>query len=406
MTLSDAAELGSRIAALPAGEPLVRALADLPGVYVVGGAVRDLLLGGSPTDLDLVVEGEIEAVTHRLGGTVRGHDRFGTASVAVDGLSYDIARARRERYPHPGALPEVEPAGLAEDLLRRDFTVNAMAIAVGGGETGQLHAAPGAGEDLDARRLRVLHDASFIDDPTRLLRLVRYRTRLGFEIEPQTRSLAEEAVARGATDTVSGPRIGAELRLLASEPDPVAALAGLAELGLDRAIHPSFGLREPELARRAIALLPGGRRDLLALAVTAREVPAAELQMLLDRLAFEAGERTAIVAAATGGDRLARELASARRPSQIADVVGAAGPETVALAGALGGGEAAREWLVRLNAVKLEIDGADLIAAGIPEGPAVGRGLRAALAAKLDGQAAGRQAELEVALAAARESGA
>ncbi|HLY35212.1 MAG TPA: hypothetical protein VKU35_00700, partial [Candidatus Limnocylindria bacterium] len=370
MTLPAAGDLASRIAALPAGQPLVRALTDLEGVHVVGGAVRDLLLGGSPTDLDLVVEGEIGPVTERLGGTVRGHDRFGTATVVLDGFSYDIARARRERYPHPGALPEVEPAALAEDLLRRDFTVNAMAIVVGGGERGELHSVPGAGDDLDARRLRVLHEASFTDDPTRLIRLVRYRARLGFEIETETRSLAQDAVAGGAIETVSGPRIGAELRLLAREPDPVAALASLGELGLDRAIHPEFGLREPGLARRAIELLPpSGRADLLVLAATARGVPADELQPLLDRLAFEAGERTAIVSAAAGADRLADELASARNASGIAGAVGARGPETVALAGALGPADAAREWLERLSAVRLEIDGSDLIAAGIAEGP-------------------------------------
>ena len=191
---------------------------------------------------------------------------------------YDIARARRETYAHPGALPDVAPAPLAEDLERRDFTVNAIALALAGDRAGELTSVPPALEDLDARRLRVLHDQSFIDDPTRLLRLVRYATRLGFEIEPHTRALADRAIAGGALRTVSGPRVGAELRLLAREPDPVRALAGLGELGLDGAIHPGFGLEDADLARRALALLPdGGRRDRIALAVAAREVPAPEL---------------------------------------------------------------------------------------------------------------------------------
>src|SRR5205807_4985021 len=115
--------------------------------------------------------------------------------------------------------------------------------------------APLALEDLESRLLRILHDRSFLDDPTRLLRLVRYAARLGFEIEPHTRERALQALRSGALDTVSGPRVGTELRLLAREPDPVAALRALAELGLDRAIHQRFGLDEPDQARSALELL-------------------------------------------------------------------------------------------------------------------------------------------------------
>ena len=250
--------------------------------------MRDLLLGGTPFDLDLVVEGDAAAVAASLGGELKAFDRFGTATVVLDGFSYDIAQARRETYAQPGALPDVEPAPLAEDLLRRDFTVNAIALALAGDSAGELTAAPAALEDLDARRLRVLHDRSFIDDPTRLMRLARYASRLGFEVEPHTRELADAAVAGGALWTVSGSRLGAELRLLARERDPVAALRGLADLGLDRAIHPEFGIEDEELARRALALLPDdGRRDRLAVALAARRVPPAELGALLESLAFE-----------------------------------------------------------------------------------------------------------------------
>src|SRR5205085_8110891 len=121
----------------------------------------------------LVVEGDTRALADRL-GTARHHDRFGTVRVVLDGHTYDLARARAETYPQPGALPEVVPAGLEQDLLRRDFTVNALAAALGGAEPGALRAAPDAVDDLAAQRLRVLHDASFVDDPTRLLRVARY----------------------------------------------------------------------------------------------------------------------------------------------------------------------------------------------------------------------------------------
>lgn len=402
----DPTELLARVRALPAGEPVVRRLEGEPGVFLVGGAVRDLLLGGEPTDLDLVVEGDPARILARLDGEVVVHDRFGTSTATVDGRSYDIVRARAETYPRPGALPEVTPATLEEDLRRRDFTVNAIAIALGPGAAGELRSFPGSLDDLAARRLRVLHERSFIDDPTRLLRLARYHARLGFEVEPQTRRLVAEAAQRGALGTLTGPRIGHELRLLARERDPIATLRALRELGLDHAIEPRFGLEAPQLAGRALALLPSdGRRDLLTLALASRRLPAAELRRWLDWLGFQAGERDVIVFTATRAASLARELERAERPSEIATAALDAPPESVALAGALGAPDAAREWLERLRHVELQIDGRDLLAAGVPEGPAVGRGLRAAWKAKLDGRADSRDAELAIALQAARPSG-
>jgi tRNA nucleotidyltransferase (CCA-adding enzyme) len=319
--------------------------------------------------------------------------------VLLDGFHYDVARSRRETYAHPGALPDVEPAPLAEDLTRRDFTVNAMAIALNDGE---LHLAPGALEDLEARRLRVLHDASFVDDPTRLFRLVRYASRLGFEIEPDTLSLARAAIDGGALGTVSRPRVGAELRLLAREQDPVGGFVGLSELGLDVAVQPGFGLEDEALARRALDVLPADTgRDRLVLALAGRRVPAAELTRLLDAMAFEAEDRDAIVATSARAEDVAAALAAAQAPSEIAAAVAGAPAELVAIAGALGPESQAREWLGQLRHVRLSIDGRDLIAAGVPEGPAIGRGLRAALAAKLDRRACGRDQELAEALGAA-----
>lgn len=395
----------ARVRALPAARPLLARLRDGgPPVYLAGGAVRDVLLGGAPVDLDLVVEGDAADFAASLGGALKVHDRFGTSTVALDGHTYDIARSRRETYARPGALPDVEPAPVAEDLLRRDFTVNAMALGLAGETAGQLKAAPHALEDLDAHRLRVLHGGSFIDDPTRMFRLARYAARLGFDVEAQTRKLASAAVKAGAVSTVSGSRLGAEVRLLAREQDPVRAFSTLHELALDRALHPRFGLSDEGLAGRALALLPpDARPDRLVLALAAREVPADELPGLLDWLAFEAEDRDAIVASATRSEELARALGAAQAPSAIAAAVGGGPPELVALAGALGPDRPAREWLERLRHVRLAIDGRDLLAAGVREGPAIGRGLRAALAAKLDGGACDRDQELAEALSAAGE---
>ena len=175
-------DLLERLRELPGAQPLFDALADVPGVWIVGGAVRDALIGREPRDLDLVVEGDAAAAARRLGEDAVLHDRFGTATAVGE---VNIAATRRERYERPGALPEVElGVPLREDLARRDFSVNALAVRLA---DGALEALPGALDDLAARRLRALHDRSFLDDPTRLLRLVRYGARLRFQIEEETR---------------------------------------------------------------------------------------------------------------------------------------------------------------------------------------------------------------------------
>src|SRR3954452_4152746 len=205
-----------------APHPALDALAGEPGVYVVGGAVRDALLGRTPHELDVLVEGDATAVARRaaerLGGVATIHERFGTATVRAAGHAFDLVSARTERYPHPGALPDVTlGASAEEDLARRDFTVNAIAVRVA---DGALIEHPGAVADLEAGVLRVLHDASFRDDPTRLLRGARYAARLGFTPEPHTDAPAADAGPAGAVGAVTGARLGAELRLLLREPQP------------------------------------------------------------------------------------------------------------------------------------------------------------------------------------------
>lgn len=370
-------------------------------VFLVGGAVRDLLLEREPLDLDLAVDGPVGELTQRLGGAPEIYDRFGTATVIGEGLRYDIAQTRSERYTAPGALPEVRPAPITEDLQRRDFTVNAMALALTGPQAGELVTVDRALTDLEARRIAVLHDQSFTDDPTRLLRMARYRARLDFSIAPHTRMLAEAAVAAGALDTVSGTRIGNELRLLAAESDPVAAFAALHELGLDQAIDPllSFAPERQDLAAQALGHLPrDGSRAVLLLGVALLESEALNAATLLDRLEFSAADRGAIVDAATRSVVLADALRNAQTGSAIARAVGGAGVATVALAAAHGPLAQPQSWLTTLRHQTLQITGDDLIAAGIPEGLELGRRLAAARDAMWDGTASDRQSQLAVAL--------
>jgi tRNA nucleotidyltransferase (CCA-adding enzyme) len=321
-------------------------LATRDDTWVVGGVVRDALLGREPKDVDLVIEGDAAALAHQLGEVEEVHDRFGTVAATLEGITINVATARTERYPSPGALPEVEPAPLADDLRRRDFSVNAMAVD----NDGALHSVPGAEEDLAAGRLRVLHDRSFLDDPTRLWRLARYAARLGFGIEPETERLAREAVSSGALRTVSGPRIGNELLLALSEPDPVAALVAASELGLIE-----HGVPRQRIAEAIARLPPGeGHAGLLALgAIHAGR----DVRPWLDALGIPARERDVVVAVAH-----ARPVDS-DRPSEIARALHGQPVEVAAWVGAT-------DWLDHLRHVRLEIGGDDLLAAGVPQGPA------------------------------------
>jgi tRNA nucleotidyltransferase (CCA-adding enzyme) len=357
-----------RLRALPGLDRVREAAAGTP-VYLVGGAVRDLLLGRERTDLDVAVEGDAAALGRRLGGDVRAHDRFATATVQTNGVEVDLATARSESYPQPGALPEVRPATLTDDLARRDFTLNAMAVPLAGDP--ELIDPHGGLEDLERGALRVLHDRSFVDDPTRALRAARYAARYGFELDPDTERLLREADLA----TVSTDRVDAELRKLAAEPE----------------------------ARNGFELLD-------AWGLAPLDAGAAELIDAVSALA--AGESwsriadrdEAVLAAATGRKvGAARELAAARvgTPSEGVGLARGHDGVTLAVARALGA-----DWLDRYvdvwRDVRLDIDGSDLMEAGIPEGPAIGRGLAAALRAKLDGDVTSADDELRVALEVAR----
>jgi tRNA nucleotidyltransferase (CCA-adding enzyme) len=375
----DADLLAERLAAIPSLARVSDAAGGLP-VYLVGGAVRDLLLGLERTDLDIVVEGDATELARGLGGEELAGGRFATARATVDGVVLDLASARTESYAHPGALPDVQPGEIQADLARRDFTLNAMAIP--------LHRDPvlidphGGEEDLRAGLLRVLHAGSLVDDPTRALRAARYAARFGFELAPET-----ERLVRG-TDlaTVSSDRVEAELMRLAAEPNARAGFELLDAWGL-------------------VSLPEGGGEAIDAVAALLESEP---WQGVADRtLAVHAAATGRAPGAAAGLRDLresARELAAAspQRPSEAVELARAHGGVELALARALGA-EWADRYVAEWRHVRLEIGGDELRAAGIEQGPAIGRGLDRALRRKLDGEISGRDEELRTALAAARE---
>jgi tRNA nucleotidyltransferase (CCA-adding enzyme) len=364
-------ELPGRVAAL-SGFDALREIAERVPAYLVGGAVRDLLLGLEVGDLDVVVEGDPEALAQLPGFELEREALFLTGRVRLDNLHIDVARARAESYPRPGALPEVRPAAIAEDLARRDFTVNAMAFPLSG-DRELIDPHQGLG-DLRTGLLRVLHDRSFVDDPTRALRAARYAARFGFELEAETARLIRDA----DLSTVTEDRIDNELRRIAAEDDPAAALELIAKWGVMPTLDPGAPDRVRQVTRLASAppWSDWVDRELAVMLAIVRPLPQI------------------------------RELAGAtpERPSEAVRLASAWDPAQLLVARALGA-----EWLDPYAAewrhVRLEITGDDLLAEGVDEGPAIGRGLGAALSGKLDGEISGRDAELRIALAAARGAG-
>lgn len=405
-----------------AGQPggaAVLALAGRRGdLMLVGGAVRDLLLGRTPLELDITVAEGAAEVAEMLAGEidvpagaepplVTVFERFGTACVEFQKGRIDIAQRRRETYPRPGALPEVEAGDLAADLARRDFTLNALAVALAGPDAGVLRAVEKGVEDLKAGLLRVLHGRSFIDDPTRMLRLARYRARMRFEIERRTAELAGEAIASGALQSVSSARIGTELWLAVSEAEPVAALVALDDLGVLRAL----GLASPfdhMLAEAALRMLPSEASPpelLTAILIASPHASRAEAGRLLDAFEIPAGARERILTSAFASPSMADRIEWDMPPSKLGAVLRSAPLETVALTGALaarralGADQPVARWLQELRHWRLRIDGEDLLAAGVPQGPQIGLRLAHALDLKLDGEVDDTaEAELEAAL--------
>jgi len=321
--------------ALPAPRlGLLRLIADQAGelniaLYIVGGFVRDLLLGEPSIDFDLVVEGDAislgRALAERYGGRISSHRRFGTAKWQLDldegdlqqalggaalqpGIlpqSLDLVSARTEFYTHPTALPSVQRGSIKLDLHRRDFSINTLALRLDGPHYGELLDHWGGGRDLQEKRIRILHSLSFVDDPTRILRAVRLEQRLQFSIEPRTLQLLHDA--KPLLDRVSGERIRSELELIFREPKVLVIMDRLQSLSLLHAIHPQLNWNERVAAGvRALATFTTpkawGLEEppstlFLQYGLWLAPLPAPALGDLCNRLNFPAGMRTSLLQA-------------------------------------------------------------------------------------------------------------
>jgi tRNA nucleotidyltransferase (CCA-adding enzyme) len=392
-------------------EAISAASEPFDGVYLVGGTVRDILLAEESFDVDVAVEGDAIAlartVAAELGGRVREHDKFGTAVVlGPKGERVDVVTARTEFYGAPGALPTIEHATIREDLFRRDFTINAMAASLKGDDFGRLVDPFGGRSDLEGRTIRVLHNLSFIDDPTRIFRAIRYENRYGFRMDEHTLQLARSCIEMGLVGDLSSARLREELVALLEEGEIGHSILRLAELGAAQAVHPHLAADEDavRLLRRLAELKTEYGLDVpdwrLGLIVLTRKMPPGEVYDWLQRLKVRRRDADQIAAAVVVGPRLVERLTGG--DADAAEVVALAepyAPDAPLFALALTDVPSLREYFGKLQDVGLAITGADLAELGLGESPKVGEVLDELRRRKLRGELDGRESEL----AAARE---
>jgi tRNA nucleotidyltransferase (CCA-adding enzyme) len=407
--------LAEELARVESLRPLYEAVASLgervEGIYLVGGTIRDILLGEESFDVDIAVEGDAIVFARELasvlGGRATPHEKFGTAIVLYgNGKRIDVVTTRTEFYDSPGALPTVERAGLREDLFRRDFTINAMAVSLKPADFGRLVDPFGGRADLGQRVVRVLHNLSFIDDPTRIFRGIRYEARYGFRLDVHSARLARGCIEMGLVGDLSSARLRDELVVLLEDPGAAGGIRRLGELGADRAIHPHLRGDDEAAAlfERANALrhelhaeVPAWR---IGIAVLGRDMTSEEAYAWLERLKVRRRDVNRIVGAITVAPRIVERLRAERLdPAQVVSLADAFAPDAPLLALAREERPELREYFTRLRDVRLEIGGEDLAALGLSESPRVGEVLAELRRRKLNGELDGRESEL----AAARE---
>lgn len=374
-------------------------------LYIVGGVVRDLLLNRPVTDVDLVVEGDAIALAvamqARYGGRVRSHKRFGTANWIlegeIDGIHrLDFVTARTEFYQHPTALPEVEQSSIKQDLHRRDFTINTLAIQLSPDAFGDVLDFYGGYRDLKEKLIRVLHSLSFVEDPTRILRAIRLEQRLGFRVGARTLEHLQNAL--DLLPRVSADRIFAELEYTFKEEMPEKALLRMEELGVLAIIHPALRLSalfpaQCRLLREGLAGTPwAGIVPAPAhyLGLLTFPLPAADAAQVIARLRIRSSLEKILRQIQTVKNALPA-LATAKTPSQAYAVLANCAEETLLVCWLAVEHQTVRKWLVEysltLRHIHPFINGNDLMREfGLRPSPRLGEILTALRNARLDGQ--------------------
>jgi len=391
-------------------------------IYAVGGFVRDLLLQKENLDVDIVVEGDgiafARAVEKVMPCRIRTHAKFGTAVIILeDGFKVDVASTRMEYYVAPGALPNVEHASIKLDLYRRDFTINTLAIALAGDDFGSLLDFFHAQKDLRDKAVRVLHNLSFVEDPTRVFRAIRFEQRLGFQLGRHTEALLRSAVRMGFVNRVGGVRVFNELKLILREDDPVAPVARMAGFDLLKVLHPAmtwndqvaerlrgagraihwFDLLYPEAPCRGwmvylLCLLTDLRGPQVQAFCRRLAVPPRDQQVLTD-------ERRRAQAALRRLDRALhgrREIRASRIYRWLQPLSAESLVYLVALSGNIELRQAVSHYVAHQRDVRTLLDGNDLRRLGVPPGPEYARILNVLLDARLDGKVLSREDELNL----------
>ncbi|MFC2004125.1 CCA tRNA nucleotidyltransferase [Chloroflexota bacterium] len=374
-------------------------------LYLVGGVVRDLLLGRTNLDLDLVVEGDAISLAQQLVDITRGkmitHPRFNTAKLQWDKWSIDLTTARSETYDRPGALPRVKPGSLANDLFRRDFTINAMAIELTPGRYGQLIDPYRGKNDLSLKFLRILHERSFIDDSTRIWRGLRYEQRLDFQLEPNTLRLLKRDIPM--LDTVSGDRIRHEMELILKEEFPEKVIRRAEELKVLSKLHPALkgdGWLAEKLGQARKISHPNSPAVGLYLTLLAYRLTSEENEDLILRLRLS----KSLAQTLRDNSSLKAKLKSLANPeltpSGIYHLLHGYSVMTITANSLAADSAIASEhlqtFLTKLRYVKPVLTGDDLKKMGISPGPQIKEILQRLHEARLDGKVTSKQGEEEL----------
>jgi tRNA nucleotidyltransferase (CCA-adding enzyme) len=374
-------------------------------IYIVGGVVRDLLLGYPNFDLDLVVEGDAVKLAQQVAKTSQAkllaHHRFGTAKLRYENFTLDLATARKETYARPGALPTVTPGTLKDDLIRRDFSINAMAISLAADDYGELVDPYQGKSDLEHRLIRILHSGSFSDDATRILRGVCYEQRFGFEFEAQTARLLKRDIPM--LDTISGDRIRHELEHIFEENRPELVIKRLGELGVLAKIN-SFLKGDGWIAEKfdkARRLKKPAQLPSLYFCLLIYSFSEKGTEQLLTRLNIPAKLSRAMRDTLRLKTSLPLLDTPSQKPSDIYYLLREYEPLAIQ-ANALASESANIQrhlqlFLTKLRYVRTSLDGEELKRLGISEGPEMGKVLRILHRAKLDGEVRTRADEKKLA---------